>query len=488
MIKKSFARLGNRIRQLFQTGSVSIGTTITTEMAKLIAEESRFDKLTDAEIYELMYQTEPEIAGAIDKISSLCTRAYRGCYVAVGKQLEEEERKLLEVARKVEQHLNIRRWFEIISGLMLIHGNAFLLVHRSRNALPTLSVLPNKYVTIVDDRDLINQITDKVIQEPRYLVLNEGTLSQNQKIYPYDEIIHIKYKDIPTYVEDKVGRMTFGIYDVSPLRRVKYFSWWKRQVMLIDVMWRWRNVPREHHVLTSDQWDLSKYSGTLEERRKKAEQDAKSSMDQYVTSITEKQPDQAYVTTDTVEIRTIEPRATYLRPNELLEQISEMMLIALGVPESAVTGRARGSYASELIVSSYLTAKIIQMSEKIRDALLEVVREGIRKIDENLPVEKLRMKIELVLETSKMELFRQAAIMVDSGIFTPTEIRRHLGYDELTEADWAEIAMWRGLERQKSREAGSHTIRDVVEDVKKTKIDEPPVDTPRSEEQRRGGG
>ena len=482
-----------RFKRLFgYTQGVSAGTAITMDLVNSLSTESRFDQMSYADVYEHIYTREPEIASAVDKIASYVARAYQGVYVRAGKKMEEDERKLQTVAQLVERKLGIRRWFEVIAGLLLIHGNAFVKIERSRKSIPTLRVLPNAMITVVDDKKRIGQFGGfQVIMDEKFVVINEGQLRYGFKeiVYPIEEVIHLRYKDIPVMVVDRLGRPTFGIYDISPLERVRRFVQWKRQLMMIDVMWRWRNVPREHHVISTDQFDLSKYTGTLEERRAKAQKDAEEVLRKYVSAISEKQPDQAYVTTDTVDIKTLETKTKYTEPNKLLEQIGEQILMALGVPESVVKGKSSGSYASEVVISNYLTAMIIGIAEKIRDALLPIVKEGVSKIDRTLPVEKLDMKIELVLDMNRMELFRQASIMVASGVFTPTEIRRFLGYDELTEGQMNEILSWMRMKDVGSgRKVGEKTVGDVVRDVRSNVDLLDPPDTPWSEEVRKSGG
>ena len=483
-----------RIRRMFGRKSTTLSSrtaSLVTYTATVIKELSNWAEKSDFEVYEQIYRVEPEIGGAIDRMSSLVARAYQGLYVKAGKQLEPDEEKLMKAARAVEQALNVRRWFEIITEMLMIYGNAYIHIKPNHGKLPTLTILPNDRVTIVDKRSRIGRTdSSDVIVDANFYVLNEGSVHEDQKVYRKDEIIHIKYKDTPVYVRDRLGRLTYGIYSMSPLERAILPVLWKREVMLIDVIWRWKNVPREHHKISSELFDLSKYTGSLEERRQKAKQDAETTISEYINQISEKHPDQAYVTTDTVDISVINPSSRYMSPNELMEQLSGYIWIAMGVPESIVSGRSRGSYASELVVSSYVTARALRIAEKIRDALLPVIRDTIRSINPNLPVEKLDMKLELVLENNRIDLFRQAAIMKELGCFTPTEVRRHLGYEELTESQLNELLLWTELSSRQSmgRPLGLKTLRDVWADVQKTLDDFAYPDTPHVQEKHRGGG
>jgi len=488
MIRKLLGRLFRR-KQNVAFGSTT--ASVVSYTANVVKELSDWSTKTDFEVYEQLYRVEPEVGGAIDRMASLVARAYQGVYVRAGKQLDEDEQRLLKVAKAVEQTMNIRRWFEVIAELELIYGNAFIQVVRQESRLPSLRVLPNDRMTIVDRKTRIGNFDDnEVITEANFYVLNEGSMYDDQKVFKKDQVLHFKYKDTPVYVRDKFGRLTYGIYSPSPLERAILPVLWKREVMLIDIVWRWKNVPREHHRISSEMFDLSKYSGTPEERRFKAERDAEETIDRYIQKLKEQQPDQAYVTTDTVDIDVLNPGGKYMSPNELMEQISNYLWIAMGVPESIVSGRSRGSYASELVVSSYVTAKAIQMAEKIKEQMLQLVKDAIKVLDPKLPVEKLDMKIELIMETSKMELFRQAAIMKELGCFTPTEVRRHLGYEELTESQLNELLLWSELKARQSmgRPLGLKTLRDIVADVQKTLDDFSYPETPYTADKHRGGG
>lgn len=498
MIGRILSRFASRFRgsgsvSVIGSSTISTGTSIVSQLSSMITQYTQFDQMTDAEVFEQLARFEPEIGGAIDRFASLVGAAYKGVQVKAGKTLEPDEERLLNLAQKIEQQLNIPQWFEVISELQMIHGNAFILVSWSRDsALPSLSVLPNDRVTVVDKRARIGQRnTTDVITEPRYVVLNEASVMDDQRVYRYgNDVLHFKFKKTPFYVTDLMGRPTYGIYSPSPLERAVMAVLWKREIMLIDATWRWRNVPREHHVISSELFDLSRYSGTIDEKRQAALEDAQTRIQEYMQEIRDKQPDQAYVTLDTTKIEVVEPKSSrYMSPNDIMEQISQYLWISLGVPESVVSGRSKGSYASELVVSSYLTAKVIQVAKSIKEQMLELVREIVRKINPQLPVEKLDMKIELIMDTNRMELFRQAAIMANLGVFTPTEIRKHLGYDQLTEGQWSEIAAIQSLRQSRmGRSPGSKTIADIIADVQKTIDDFQYPDTKHTEEKRKGLG
>ena len=491
-IKNFFSRFfGSSVPLNVTSVASTSGSNIVAQLTTLLHEKTKFLEMSDSEVFEQLARLEPEIGGAIDRFSTLVAASYKGITASVGKTLDPEEEEALRLAQRVAKAINIPRWFEIIAELLLIHGNVFIKVDYAKNDfIPILTILPNKKVTVVDKRENVGNIPSYVITDPQFVVIDEG--EGNQRIYRYGhDVIHIKFKDTPYYVKDRLGRETYGIYSPSPLERAVFPVLWKREIMMIDASWRWRNVPREHHVIDSEMFNLSLYSGSLSERRLAAKRDAESTISDYMESIKDKQPDQAYVTTDTVDIKVVEPKSSrYMSPNDLMDQISAYLLMALGVPESVVSGRSRGSYASELVVSSYLTAKVIQTAKKIKDVFMPIIRYSVSRLSSKVPINILDMKIELILDTSRMEQFRQAAIMSSLGTFTPTEIRQYLGYEPLTEGQINEIIMFKSAleESKRGRTVGEKTIADIVKDTMQTVQPFDYPDTPHSKEARKSAG
>jgi len=456
------------------------GKAIVSNLIAAIQKISNFDNTNIWDAFENMYAYSSEVGGAIDRFSSLVALAYKGFYLKhTGENPDEKDKKLLDLAEKLDENYGFRELFEIIAELLLMYGNVFIHVKKTKSGFPELRILPNKYVTIVDDKDKVNRIdVIKTMTRAKFYVVNEGKINPTMptEIIPAREIIHIKYKGTPIFWYDKFGRPTYGLYSISPLMRTIFPEMWKRQTMITDILWRYRNVPREHHIISSDSFNLQNYTGTLQERLQKAKEDAQATIEEYSEMIQSQEPDQGYVTTDKVTIKRIDASSgKYAEPNQLIQQMTDYIWMALNIPESVVSGKSRGSYASELVVSSYLTSKVIRVAEKIKVPVLTFVRDTIKAIDESLPVNRLEIKIELVMDTNRMELFRQAAIMADLGVFTTDEIRKLLGYPELKGDP---------LVRSKNRPLGSKTIGDVVADeLRRTDDLDHPI-TPQSKELR----
>jgi hypothetical protein len=249
-----------------------------------------------------------------------------------------------------------------------------------------------------------------------------------------DKFIHVKYKDTPVFAKDSRGRTTFGIYCPSPLHRTILPVWWKRQTMIIDIMWRLRNVPREHHKISADMFSLDKYAGDINTRRTAAQAAATTYLDNYVESIKTQMPDQGYATLDTVSISMIENRSSgYMQTNELISQINDQIWSALNMPKAMIAGESTSSYASELIIANYVTQKVDQLSNKIKPIILKVLRARLRSTNPTYPVDRLDIKMELEIAATELEVFRQMAIMGQLGVFTESEIREQAKFRPLRE-------------------------------------------------------
>jgi hypothetical protein len=180
-------------------------------------------------------------------------------------------------------------------------------------------------------------------------------------------------------------------------------------------------------------FSLDNYSGTAEEQHARQAADVQVFISSYINSIKEQAPDQGYVTLDTVDIKTINDSANYIQSNDLLKQIQGDIYTGLNVPASIVNGKDAGSYASELVVSNYVSAKVLQIAKKIKYVILNMIRDRLSLIDPTLPVECIDIKLELILSMNRLEAFRQLSLMVAAGVFAEDEIRGVVAFDALTE-------------------------------------------------------
>lgn len=451
------------------------GMRLSNRLITYLIGLSNFQDMSEEEIYEQLYIWEPEIGGSVDRISTLTRQAYQGVYIDEGEGVEKEK-DLLKLAKTLSTKMDIKSYFETMSELYMIFGNVYIRVKGDH-----FTILPNQYVSLIDKEDVLTAGTgNRIITEANFLVYREGF--PDQEIIPMSEIIHLKYKNTPTFCMDNKKRITYGLYSVSPLHRTIISIWWKRQTEIIDIMWRWRNVPREHHSIDGSIFSMDKYEGTLEQRREASTTDLESYIAKYASMMMEQMPDQGYVTSDSVKIDIVQSggsRTNYMNTNELLTQLEGGIWTALNIPSSIVNGKSAGSYASELVVSNYVSAKVIQMAEKIGAVMLDVLKEKIRKIDSTLPVDKLAFKLELSMAASELEVFRQMAIMGALNVFTDTEIREVGGYEALTEEQKKEI---QEREQQKVENQRAKSVGDVLRDASSINGPQYP-ETPQSNQQ-----
>lgn len=449
-VKKLFSGvLSDRFPAETSSSKITSSRRVTNKLVEYVVNLSRFDTMQEEDIYEQLWAWEPEVGGAIDRMSTLVGQSFRGFILKDDTNQEGEKvkandtlaKKMIEDANKIGENIKVPGLLETYAELTYMHGNTYILVGDRLQ----LITLPNKYITLVPDIETIGKTDVDVLMEANYLVLNEQsttTFNVGKKAvtsvakYPMEKIRHIKYKDTPYFIKDTLGRTTYGLYSISPIQRTILAVWQKRQTSIIDILWRWRNVPREHHSIDSSVFNLANYSGSNADRLKAAKADAEAYMGEYKTMLEAQQPDQGYITLDTISINPAlqSKRSTqYMQTNELIKQLDDKIWSALNIPESVVSGKSGGSYASELVVSNYVTEKAIQLADKIKPVILENVRERLKMINSSYPVDRLDMKLELVMATSKLEIFRQAAIMATLDSFTRDEIRDLLEYESLTE-------------------------------------------------------
>jgi len=192
-------------------------------------------------------------------------------------------------------------------------------------------------------------------------------------------------------------------------------------------------IPREHHAINAEIFSLEGYSGTPEEQRAHQAADVDMFIRNYINTIKNQAVDQGYVTLDTVDIKTIGAESKHLDSNELLKQLQGDIYTGLNVPASIVNGKDAGSYASELVISNYVSAKVIQLAKKIKYVILQIIRDRLLLIDATYPIDIVDIKLELVLAMNRLEAFRQLSLMVAAGVFTEEEIRGIVAFDALTE-------------------------------------------------------
>lgn len=430
-ISKTFASMS--ISASKPTDKVAATKTITNELVAYLLGLSDFNSLTEEEIYEQLYTWEPEIGGAIDRMSTMVGESFKYCCLRGDVERPGKlHDKMVKDANRIAEEIDVRNYFEIFSEILMLHGNLFL---EPKDL--SLYILPNRYVTLIDRRERLtgaagSNIAETIIMEPNMLVLYEGDTAQ--RILSKDKFIHVKYKSTPLYTRDSRGRTCFGVYSPSPLHRVILPVWWKRQTMIIDIMWRLMNVPREHHKIDAQMFSLDKYQGDNATKRAAALADATAYLADYTEKLKNKVPDQGYATLSTVEIEKLDNKSSsYMQTNELINQINSQIWTALNMPKSMIAGESTSSYASELVIAGYVTQKVNQVSSKLKPIILRILRERLLMLNSSYPVEDLDMFMDLDIAVTELEKFRQMAIMASLELFTDDEIRGYAQFKPLRE-------------------------------------------------------
>lgn len=475
-----------RVRALFSSfkGSNTSGTAaakgIVNQIVNWVISISRFDLLTNADVYEQIYVYEADAGGGIDKIASMVANSFKYFYIPdAGDEMDEVEtemadaansmmtgttpqamlagegvpsgtpgspgkkvspgvaaaktpidKKMVSNADRMFSSLNVKEDIEAFTEVLLTHGDLILTYDEEDPSV--LCIQPNKNAAFVDDLSRLESSDNSIpITRDKYLVMNEK--QPTEETYEPGEFIHIRYKKTPVWQTDAQGRDTYGVYSISPLQRAVLPTWQKRQMTIIDVLWRWASIPKQHHKIASDMFALQKYNGaTWQQKGETASAEALKYLQRHAEAMRDLMPDQGITSLDSVTIDMIEPTSTsYVKPNEMINQLTDQVMSAINVPKSLGLGSSSSSFASELVLATYTSEKIIQLANKIKPVILESIKIRLLTINPAFPVDSLDIKIDHTMAISRLEMFRVFAIMVNSGLFSEPELRESVGYEQM---------------------------------------------------------
>jgi len=389
-------------------------------------------------MYDAMIDIDADLFGYLSRLAHMCRKAYGGIYIDAGRKLEPDEEDLLEEARKIAERLDFPGEFFSTSFDLLKYGDVVKhLIWSVEGGVTKIETLPRFQLTAVENKGQVGNNTEEIFNANFY-VSNENDQSEMQ-VYDAVACVKCSLNCKSTYMVDLMGRKTYGVWSKPPTRTLLYYIEWKVNTMINDILWSHRNVPREWHKLDLSQFSPDKYTGTREERERLALAAARNAADAYSQSLQGRQVDVGMVTDKATEIEYVEPKSTnYQQPNEKLSQINEALSNAMGIP--AITQRA--SYASALMSGSFTVLQALSIADIIRVQFEQVLRKSVqvkfgKRFDKQL--DKLRIRLRLILEKDKTEIMRQVAIMTQTRCFTPTEIRAEWGLPPLTDDQKAEI-------------------------------------------------
>jgi hypothetical protein len=408
-------------------------------------------------LYQAMMEKDPEVYGAIKNLAVTVAQCYGGVMVKTGASLEKKEKDLQIAAQNYTDAVKMDQVWYALAKNACVDGDVVFVPERGNGKITEFRTLPMKYLTILEEYKQTNQPNMQVFHDYVF-ILNERS-GGNELVYvnkfappgvavgakdiESKEAYHIKFDPADIEVLDLQGRVTYGVYSESMLKSLKTAILWKTSIILDDIVLRHRLIPKLHWKLDLSSFQPDKYPGdTYEAKVANATTAAKARLKEFKDAISPKQEDtgakfvdQDYITSKEVEGVYVEPRTvTYKDPNDLVEQINLSICAATGVPSSALTGNIRGTYASELIVSSYASIRAKQLAVNIKNCMEDIMREEFRPEYGDL-VDELHITLQLILDKDRAELARQISLLAASGCFTVNEIRQLWGLPAKDDGD-----------------------------------------------------
>lgn len=451
--RERFNRGGGSLYSLYGSRLPIVPTTTVDNQSNVASFVSYVNGITDFstdtrdEILENLYIYEPTVASAADSFGVMVrdsVKYFSHREVKKPKTIIEKFKEkmfstsinkieeMIDVANEIGYDLNVPDLVETLATLAFVKGTVFI----RKNKNKTITILPNPNVTIIDRLDRIDNTYSNVgsksyIMEANYLIIDEGL--PTQEVLNKDEFVILRFRDTPLFVQDGKLRITYGIYSISPLRRALIPIWYKRIAMANDALWRAKVVPREHHTLSAESFSTEHYPGRTKAAAMAAAQTAAASaLAAYKDKYTTQSVDQAFITLDTTQIKMIEPSSTsYMRPNELIDQMNQEIYSAINMPQSVVRGTSGSNYASEIIISSYTTTKIKQMAHKISRIIIDIMKERLLEVDSKYPVDQLDVKIAYTLASNRLENAKISQVLASMGICYTNELREMNDLDDL---------------------------------------------------------
>lgn len=441
------------LRNLFkkQSPSVFVGATLKMELPFVTEAIKQLNKVFELptnkfETYDQLVQNDPELLGAIDTKATFVAKTLAGFSIVTGEKQSAEEKQLQD---KLDTfHLFLRRYYYDIAFKVLKDGNACYLIQKNSTGVTSLDYLPIHALTIVDANEKIGSTDVQVLKRGVY-VLNETDESLRAS-YPATDVIHFDLGRKERVI-DLRNRVTYNVWNLSPLESLRAKLLWKTAIILNDMKWRERNVPREHHQLPAGDFNPDRFPGkTPKEKIDNAVKAAREAITNYknqLASADDKdfpRPDQGFVTLDNVKITTVETRLKHTDPNELIDQIDKS-IYSTYCPESTVSGKGRATYGTEAAIMLYTAIKAERLSEAIALSCIELAKIHLRQNTSNNFSDELLSRIvpryNKILE--RHTIVRDAAILLESGAFTPTEVRKLTGFEALSDQDKVEIQEYR---------------------------------------------
>ena len=428
-------------------------------------------------MYRKFLNMDPELNNAITRLALLGQFAYHGVILQTDSTPDDEEKELIKNATEAVDVWDFRTKFFTNCKHCIRDGDSVFVAAMDKGVgIQQIQYLPLALTTCVEKPDQIGK-ADAIIQKRGLYVVNEQSskLEQMSK-FPLDNpkqvVYHVAMDNDAEEIYDNLGRYTFGIWSESPIDCLKTQVLWKQAVKITDVLWRYRNVPREVHKLDTSMFTPDRFAGdTWEAQIAAAQAAAQTYLNTYAIAISNKKVDQGYVIGSNVtEISYVQPGSgrggnQTMSQNALIDQINDSISTGIGAYPIG-----KGTYATELVTASYVILMPDWVSYKVKRALADLLRRHLKLKygykDELL--QRLDIRLNLVLEILKGELARQVAIIAATNIETDDELRERLGRKPLTDDQKTELA-----EKRKSSSSNrvEQTEEDQLANARETDVD-----------------
>lgn len=469
------------------------GSFKTTPEAKTIVDTvfADLDRISKYELYNRLVFVDDDLMNAINRISQMVRFSYQGVAIHAGKELDPREKKLLASCRNFERIMNLQQLFFSISQRMIQDGDLVCLKWKDNGKLKGILALPMTDLTAVDNVNQINKTSDDngkviVVQNPKLYLLNEPD-DTYRKSYNKEDVVVFSMNNFAWKLQDNVKRWTYGVWSLSPLESLKAKMLWKLSTMVNDMLWRKRNLPKLHWQIDLSAFEPDQYPGTtIAEKQQAAKTAATTEIGEFSNTLRQGEVDEGIITDQSTKASYLEPRSTrYASPNELMNNLIEGIFRSIGVPEAAL----KGSYASQIIASSYSIIAAEMIADIIKKPMLDLLEEYLATenfthddlyTDEGLRI--CDIKIRLILPAFREENMRIAAVMAATDAFTFDEIRDQVGFEALTDE---QIDRLLDIMKKRGRSPGSRTADDMAAAFITQRDRENQPDTPQSERERR---
>lgn len=195
-------------------------------------------------------------------ISLLLVRSYAGPKLDRSDKTYEPTDGFLVKVESVLAEMKLSSRLGPITRNLIRDGSVFYRVHRDPGGgIERLEYLPPDMVTILSNQYLDDEDEDAVISEPDLILLNEPAAVKtraaldaletaetddetNFEVLDPADVFTVSWEAEEGVVEDKFGRSTLGIWGVSPLETLAFFSRIKLAAILDSARWVHNAMPR----------------------------------------------------------------------------------------------------------------------------------------------------------------------------------------------------------------------------------------------------